>query len=86
MKQVFIFFLAITFVGLLTIGCGSNNTDSTASFDVSAMKKIIEEKKQSVYKSPYNRPKGQRSYGKHLHTGCESISTQFRSCDWTSFH
>ena len=51
MKQVSIFFLAITFAGLLTIGCGSNNTDSTASdkdspatFDLTAMKKIIQEK------------------------------------------
>ena len=51
MKQVSIFFLAITFAGLLTVGCRSNNNastdthkDSAATFDVTAMKKIIEEK------------------------------------------
>jgi len=58
MKQVSIFFLAITFAGLLTIGCGSNNTDSTATdkdsaatFDVTAMKKIIQEKNNQFTKA-----------------------------------
>lgn len=51
MKQVSIFFLTIAFAGILTIGCGSNNTpsttadkDSSAIFDLTAVKKIIEEK------------------------------------------
>ena len=51
MKQVTIFFLAITFVGLSFIGCGNNNTaskvadkDSVATFDLTAMEKIIDEK------------------------------------------
>ena len=50
MKQVFIFFMAIAFAGFLTIGCGEN-TDSTATdkdsadtFDLTAVKKIIQEK------------------------------------------
>ncbi len=58
MKQVSICFLAITFAGLLTIGCGNNNTastdtdkDSAATFDVTAMKKIIEEKNNQFTKA-----------------------------------
>ncbi len=51
MKQVSICFLAITFAGLLTIGCGSNNKDSSATFDVTAMKKIIEEKNNQFTKA-----------------------------------
>ena len=43
MKQVFIFVLAITFAGLLATGCGEK-TDSTATFDLTAVKKIIQEK------------------------------------------
>lgn len=58
MKQVSIFFLVITFAGLLTIGCGNNNTASTdtdkasaATFDVTEMKKIIEEKNTQFTKA-----------------------------------
>lgn len=59
MKQVPIFILAITFAGILTTGCGSNNTGSTAindkdsssAFDVNAMKKTIEEKNDAFAKA-----------------------------------
>ncbi|HEX7904512.1 MAG TPA: nuclear transport factor 2 family protein [Chitinophagaceae bacterium] len=52
MKQGFLFFLTITFAGILTTGCGNNNNpqtadtvkDSASAFDITAMKKIIEEK------------------------------------------
>ncbi|HEU5168323.1 MAG TPA: hypothetical protein VFU29_22410 [Chitinophagaceae bacterium] len=52
MKQGFLFFLVITFVGVLTTGCGSNSnppttgtvTDNASKFDLTAMKKTIEEK------------------------------------------
>jgi ketosteroid isomerase-like protein len=43
MKQLSIFFLTISFVGLLTISCVNKNYTST-DFDVTKMKKIIEEK------------------------------------------
>lgn len=43
MKQVLIFFMAIAFAGLLTIGCGEN-TNSIPTFDLAAVKKIIQEK------------------------------------------
>ena len=58
MKKFSIFFLTITFAGLLTVGCGSNNTASTDShksnadtFDVTAMKKVIEEKNNRFTKA-----------------------------------
>jgi ketosteroid isomerase-like protein len=58
MKQGYIFFLAITFTGLLNIGCGNNNSastdtpkDSTSTFDLTAMKKIIEEKNNQFTKA-----------------------------------
>jgi ketosteroid isomerase-like protein len=58
MKQVSIFFLTIIFVALLTAGCGNNNTastdthkDSTANFDVTAMRKIIDEKNNQFTKA-----------------------------------
>lgn len=51
MKKNFILFLAITFAGLLTVGCSINNnapTDSQQnnidSFNLSAVKEIIKEK------------------------------------------
>ena len=58
MKQVSIFFLSFTFAGFVTIGCGNNKTvskntnkDSAADFDLSAMKKIIEEKNNQFTKA-----------------------------------
>ncbi len=54
MKQVSILFLAITFVGLLFIGCGDNtatSTDSATAFDVAAMKKIIQENNDAFMKA-----------------------------------
>jgi ketosteroid isomerase-like protein len=59
MKQICLFFLTITFAGILTPGCGNNNNPSTASsvkdsastFDVAAMKKTIEEKNSEFAKA-----------------------------------
>ncbi len=51
MKQFLIFFMVIAFAGILTVGCGNNNTaatsaskDSAYGFDINALKKIIREK------------------------------------------
>ena len=57
MNQVPFFLLAITFAGLLSIGCGNNNTasktstDSASAFDIHAMKKTIEEKDNGFAKA-----------------------------------
>ena len=58
MKQFSIIIPIITFAGLLTIGCGNNNTastdtatDSASSFDITALKKIIEEKNNQFTKA-----------------------------------
>ena len=58
MKQFLIFFMVIAFAGILTVGCGNNNTaatsaskDSTYGFDVNAMKKIIQEKNSQFTKA-----------------------------------
>lgn len=58
MKQFSIFLMTITFAGLLTTGCGSNNSasttnekDSASTFDVNAMKKTIEEKNNEFAKA-----------------------------------
>jgi ketosteroid isomerase-like protein len=58
MKQFSIYLMAITFGGLLTTGCGSNNTasvtndkDSTSTFDINSMKKTIEEKNNEFAKA-----------------------------------
>lgn len=51
MKQVSLFILAITFCGLITIGCSNKKVDSTDphkdsgnNFDVTSLKKIIDDK------------------------------------------
>ena len=58
MRQFSIFLITITLAGLLTTGCGSNNTapstndeDSASTFDVNAMKKTIEEKNNEFAKA-----------------------------------
>jgi ketosteroid isomerase-like protein len=58
MKRFSIFLMTITFAGLLTTGCGSNNTasttndkDSASTFDLNAMKKTIEEKDNEFAKA-----------------------------------
>lgn len=52
MKQIFIFFLAITFAGLLSIGCDNKKThnDRADTFDVATLKKIIDEKTIGLHK------------------------------------
>ncbi len=49
MKQTLLLLLVIAFAGILTIGCGDKNNAST--FDVTAMKKIIEEKNAQFAKA-----------------------------------
>lgn len=58
MKQIFILSLTITFVTLLSIGCKSNNNTSTdtnkdnsTKFDITALRKIIEEKNSQFTKA-----------------------------------
>ena len=58
MKQVSILFLAITFTGLLVIGCGDNTTssiDSDTAFNVAAMKIIIQENNDAFMKAHITR-------------------------------
>ena len=58
MKQVFIFSLTTILAGLVIISCGTNNSASTAThedsaptFDVNAMRKIIDEKNNQFTKA-----------------------------------
>lgn len=59
MKKAILFFLTVTFAGILSIGCSNNidpsktvtAKDSSASFDAMSMKKTIEEKNAEFAKA-----------------------------------